>query len=209
MRWRFLSTTMKALISSSISMAPMFAGLSAASDDQDAVELLAYALNCPRKPMMWRQGSEISFFLAVQRSVGDARQLVIESEATYDNGTVARQTDKADYAGLKLSELQEEENYWNLYYFCLDGKACISEEIQGKDAGPTIGQIIHLCDGATAEYAKLAIDTLIRWNMRGKTVGNSSQTKAPAATTFKKTSKKTSGDDDIYRGIRGGALDRK
>jgi len=165
-----------------------------AGDAEDAVELLSYALKCPRKPVTTGPGyydagatsTALIFTLLTVRYVGDAHQMVIEKEVTFDNRAAAKWTERASFADLYAAFTVQQHSLSvqcsPSHYGCFKSEATEAngqrvdqlEEGGGKRitaGGYTVvwpdnstQASLELCDAETAKRAKLAIDTLIQLN---------------------------------------------
>jgi hypothetical protein len=168
---RVFMTLVRAPLLSVLSFAPAFTELCKADDAQDALELLGYALKCAIKPYLTYTGDSPT--LIVNRSVGNAHQLAIETEVTSvsKDGSLDPHVIRVDanFSDLDKVDIHEGDNnsgadvYWahppTVEPHCSNDRRCITV------AGSSLSNYsIEVCDAATAARAKLAIDTLIELN---------------------------------------------
>jgi hypothetical protein len=189
-----------------------------AGDAEDAVELLSYSAKCARKPVVFSEfpnekavSTVMVFKLYIERSVGDAHQMIIEHEVDFDDRTVVKWTSSAKFSDLLRAVITENDKSGvRLYcsrqhFFCFtnqatesNGQTVVVDPTDHAFINVTAGRRTYrllggdyeghlaLCDEVTATRAKLAIDTLIELNKPNSTA---SPPAAGAPTTL--TSKKS------------------
>jgi hypothetical protein len=154
-----------ALLASSVLAVSGVAELCKADDAQDAVDLLTYALKCAIKPFTYEVNGYVTSSLTIRKFKGDAHQLVIEEEITWDNGTVLNHTEKANFAEIDDKSIEirprSDSRAANVFYGCTNNRTCV---ISAAIGFPMNTGMIEVCDLATAKHTKLAIETLIRLN---------------------------------------------
>ena len=180
-----------ALLASTFLVRFSVADLCKADEAQDAVELLFYALKCAIKPSTGEVFGHVELSLTIHKFTGNARQLIVEEEKTWDDGTVLNRTVKANFAELDdrvtTIELNDTPTA-DVYIVCANNRACIDLIVRKFE-------LIEICDLAEAKHAKLAIETLIRFN-RSVSVEADLPASAPPSLSNKASIPKKSGTND-------------
>jgi hypothetical protein len=153
--------------------------------------LLFYALKCAIKPSTAEVFGHVESSLTIHKFTGNARQLIVEEEKTWDDGTVLNRTVKANFAELDdrvtTIELNDTPTA-DVYIVCANNRACIDSIVRKFE-------LIEVCDLAEAKHAKLAIETLISGTNDNLFDDISDLARVPPASAPPSVSKKTSNSD--------------
>ena len=134
-----------------------------ADDAEDAVELL-YALSevSPKARRVKVDGERRTIIShTISKYLGDSRKLVLAEETTYDTGRVFTWTRTANFADLDMKYIERNGNSVSLQ--CLENRGeCITVKSKGQKPTKSSFMGIDVCNSATAERTKLAIETLTK-----------------------------------------------
>lgn len=96
----------------------------------------------------------------ISKYLGDSRKLVLAEETTYDTGRVFTWTRTANFADLDMKYIERNGNSVSLQ--CLNRGECITVKSKGQKPTKSSFMGIDVCNSATAERTKLAIETLTK-----------------------------------------------